>query len=435
MPAVTESAERAKNEALAKAQAARAELKKIQAEVVDSDASLAPGSDAYNKLEAAADAVAVADEDATKAKEFYFKMVAADGGSVPQHALDVPPAGGARRDVTGPAAILEGEEYGDIRSMLSRSGKAGIGGVKPLGEAYDRVGFRNALVTGGSSTSGGAFIEADRQMYVDIPGRPTTMLDWILIGETDSDLVEYVRLTTRPSSAAFTAEATTVVDGDEDGLKPEGSAGFEVKQAAVETIAELVPVTRNAFADAGQLRTILDVLLRQDLQRGIESGVVNGGASATFQGITETTGINSVSYSASYDLAQQIRRGITQIRLDFEEPDYIAMHPADAERLAFLRAGGSTTGDGGYLYGSPLSERIPTLWGLPIVESVLVSEGIPFVGTKNAATLWVREGANVLVSDSHKDWFQRNVLALLAEARVAFGVQRPSAFCTVDVAA
>jgi HK97 family phage major capsid protein len=396
-----------------------------------------PRSDAFAKLDEAHTKLCHADEQAEQAKAHYVKAVQMDGGSVPAH-VDVP-AASAPRSAQGSHAIIDGDAYRDVRNMLQRSGAVGVGGVKPLGEAFDRPSFRNALVTGGSSTSGGAFIEADRKLYVDVPGRPTTLLNYITIGETDSDLVEYVRLNARPSSAAFVAEATTVADGSEDGLKPEGSTTFEVKQAAVETVAELVPVTRNAFADAGQLRTVLDQLLRQDLQRAIESGVVNGGASASFQGITEATGINAVTYSASYNIAEQLRRGITQIRLDYEEPDYIAMHPADAERLAFLRTSvydGTTTDDlGDYILGGPMQGRVPTLWGLPIVESVLVTEGVPFIGTKNAATLWVREGANVLVSDSHKDWFQRNVLALLAEARVAFGVQRPSAFCTVDIAA
>lgn len=435
MPALTESAERAKNDAIAAAKAARATFTNLRAELTQSGVDLGPGSDAFAKLDDAHTALCNADEAASVAERHYIKALQMDGGSIPAHAAEYQSAPTAKqRNAAGSEAILKGEAYGEIRAKLAQSGKLGVGGVKQLGEAYDRVGFRNALVTGGSSTSGGAFIENDRQAYVDVPGRPVTLLNYVTVGTTDSDLVEYVRLTSRPSSAAFTPEATTVVTSSEDGLKPEGSAAFEVRQAAVETIAELLPVTRNAFSDAGQLRTLLDQLLRADLQRGIESGVVNGGASATFQGITETTGINTVAYSA-IAIEQLLRKGITQIRLDFEEPDYIAMHPADAERLAFRRGndGGADTGD--YLLGSPTAARIPTLWGLPIVESVLVTEGLPFIGTKNAATLWVREGANVLVSDSHKDWFQRNVLALLAEARVAFGVQRPSAFCLVDIAA
>ena len=36
-----------------------------------------------------------------------------------------------------------------------------------------------------------------------------------------------------------------------------------------------------------------------------------------------------------------------------------------------------------------------------------------------------------MVSDQHSDFFTRNLLAILAEMRAAFGVLDPQAFCTV----
>jgi hypothetical protein len=35
------------------------------------------------------------------------------------------------------------------------------------------------------------------------------------------------------------------------------------------------------------------------------------------------------------------------------------------------------------------------------------------------------------MTDSHKDWFGRNLLAVLAEERLALGVLDVDAFCTV----
>ena len=37
----------------------------------------------------------------------------------------------------------------------------------------------------------------------------------------------------------------------------------------------------------------------------------------------------------------------------------------------------------------------------------------------------------ILLSDSHENYFTRNMIAILAEMRAAFGVTRPSAFCRV----
>jgi hypothetical protein len=44
-------------------------------------------------------------------------------------------------------------------------------------------------------------------------------------------------------------------------------------------------------------------------------------------------------------------------------------------------------------------------------------------------------GANILVSDSHSDFFIRNLVAILAEMRAAFGVLRPAAFVEIDLTA
>ena len=44
------------------------------------------------------------------------------------------------------------------------------------------------------------------------------------------------------------------------------------------------------------------------------------------------------------------------------------------------------------------------------------------------AVMWDREATQVYVTDSHSDFFTRNILVFLAEMRAAFGVLRPSAF-------
>jgi hypothetical protein len=47
--------------------------------------------------------------------------------------------------------------------------------------------------------------------------------------------------------------------------------------------------------------------------------------------------------------------------------------------------------------------------------------------------LWDREQAAISVSDSHADFFVRNLIAILAELRAAFGVIRPPAFVAIDL--
>ena len=77
------------------------------------------------------------------------------------------------------------------------------------------------------------------------------------------------------------------------------------------------------------------------------------------------------------------------------------------------------------------STQLNTLWGLQVVVSEAQTENTALVGDFRQAVLWEREGVSLMVSDQHSDFFTRNLLAILAEMRAAFGVLDPQAFCTV----
>jgi HK97 family phage major capsid protein len=67
-----------------------------------------------------------------------------------------------------------------------------------------------------------------------------------------------------------------------------------------------------------------------------------------------------------------------------------------------------------------------------VIPTTAVASGVALLGNfAEAATLWDRQQTQVLISDSHADFFIRNQLALLAEARVALTVQQPLAFVKI----
>jgi HK97 family phage major capsid protein len=73
------------------------------------------------------------------------------------------------------------------------------------------------------------------------------------------------------------------------------------------------------------------------------------------------------------------------------------------------------------------------LWGLPVVESEAIAAGTAYVADWKWAVLWDREQASVQVTDSHADFFIRNLVAILVELRAAFGILRPSAFVKITL--
>jgi len=290
------------------------------------------------------------------------------------------------------------------------------------------MGEVKALITGVSDTSAGAFITNMRGAYVPQPRRTSRIVNLITMGETSVDAIEYARQTTFTNVAAEVAEATSTSTG----TKPEATIAFEKVTETVKTIAHWIPATRRALADESQLRTLIDSQLRYGLEFRLEDQVINGdGSGENLRGVLNTSNILSQAKGTD-SVSDALHKGITQIRLAYLEPNGIAMHPNDWEVVRLSRdGGGSVSGSGAYLYGPPSQAVEPTIWGLPVAVTPAVPDDTALVGDFTKAVLWLREGAQVLATDSHSDFFIKNLVALLAEMRAAFGVLLPSAFCKV----
>lgn len=337
--------------------------------------------------------------------------------------------------------VVESDEYKaaiQSRAYLAQN----YGSDIALGTGMNRDELKAALITGESSSSAGAFITPQRVGYYPLPLRPLTILDLITVGQTDSDLIEFVRMLSLTNSAAETAEAISAAEIDgvtvtavQGGRKPESGMTFEVVQEAVSTIAHWVPATKRSLADAGQMRTIIDGALRWGLGDRLERQIVAGnGVGDNLLGLLEQTGMNAIA-AGTASHADKIHKGITQNRLDGFASTGIILNPLDAETIWLSRDNSGGAGTGGYLFGAPNSPGPRTLWGLPVAESPAMPQGTAIVGALQAAILWLREGTQVLASDSHVDFFTRNLVAILAEMRAGFGVPTPQAFAEVNLAA
>lgn len=295
-----------------------------------------------------------------------------------------------------------------------------VGGFRELGIYTD-------LITGGSSTSGGAFVVTDRDpTVVGLGRRQLTIRDLISIVRTSSDLVEFVRQTSRTNNAAPVAEATAA--SGSSGVKPESAAAFEVVQTPVKTIANWMPVTRQAVADVPQMRDIIDTELRDNLSEEFDEQVIAGdGTGQNFTGILETA--NTQAQAWDTNILTTTRKARTKVRtVGRRTPNGYVLHPTDWETIDLLQ-----DNEARYYFGGPSVMGTPRLWGLPVVENEAVGVGTGIVGDFTRARAWDREDTQILVSDSHSDFFIRNLLAVLAELRAAFGVLQPSAFVEIDL--
>ena len=325
--------------------------------------------------------------------------------------------------------------------------KAWLKGVAPGGRVPERMQltsppialkggfnlFKKDLITGASDTSAGAFVTPDNTGIYEPLGRyPLTLRDLISVRQTTSDTVEFVRQTAQVTQAAVVPEANvtdyTGAPGQVSGEKPEGAMAFERVTETVKTLAVWVPATRRALSDAAQLRGLIDQELREDLAEEFENQLLNGnGSGENFTGLANTANVLVQAFDT--DIITTTRKAITNLKVNGKQmPTAWVMHPNDWESIDLLK-----DGENRYYWGGPMAQGQKTLWGIPVVESFFATEGVAYLGNWRKMVVWDREQATITVSDSHEDFFIRNMIAILAEMRAAMGIIRPSAFVEVDL--
>jgi HK97 family phage major capsid protein len=307
-----------------------------------------------------------------------------------------------------------------------------FGGLKDIDRNRARV---KALITGTSDTSAGALVQAMMLGLQDAGtyARPLVIRDVVTTGQTTSDSVEFVRVTTTTNNAAIVPEATiasAIPDPDTEntaGLKPESAIALEKVTTPVKTVAHWIPATKRAISDAGQVRTLIDEFLNYGLEEELEDQMVNGdGTGENFDGIVSTTGVQTHAKGADSVIvaARKARRKVRTVGRSI--PNAYLFHPENWEEVDL-----AVDNEQRYYFGGPMQMGTPRLWGLPVIESEAVPEGTAYVGNFKTCVLWDREQASVSVSDSHADFFVRNLVAILAELRAAFGIFRPSAIVKI----
>jgi HK97 family phage major capsid protein len=301
------------------------------------------------------------------------------------------------------------------------------------GRVPDRSGIQSptvsvkSLITGASDTSAGAGVRTEYYPTINAaPFKPLTLMDLVSKGETTSDLVEYARINSYTNNAAAVAEATAA--SGSSGTKPESAMDLVKVQEAVRTVAHWIPATNRALSDLAQLRTLIDTFLMFGLDEKLEDLMLNGdGTGENFLGILNTPGIQTQAFAT--DIITTTRKARTKCKTPGRvNPTAYLLNPLDWEAFDL-----SADNEQRYYFGGPSVLGNPRLWGLPVVENESITAGRGLTGDFRYALLWDRMQAAISVSNSHSDFFVRNLIAILAELRAAFGVLYTKAFVDIDL--
>ena len=273
-----------------------------------------------------------------------------------------------------------------------------------------------------------------QQVIPAIEPDPNPVLD--LVDSINTDQTTYYFLQeTATNNAAETAEASAA---------PEDAFSYTAVTAPVRKFITTLPITSELLEDQAGARAYFDGRLANHvLQRLEKQFLIGGGVAPDIKGITQQTGINTITYTAGAYPAtvggklRTILEGIKDVEVNGKlAPDAIVMSPAAYEALA-----GQVDGNNNFMLGASAFAGSPTIWGLPVVKSSqiggAVSTTIDVIVGKWGGGLAVnhvfRRGMELQISDSAKDGdFGKDILTVKASLRYALAAYKPQAFTRIN---
>ncbi len=247
-----------------------------------------------------------------------------------------------------------------------------------------------------------------------------TIADLMSSGTTTTNTVRYLVETSSVNAAAVVHEGAD---------KPASSFLFNDVNEPVVKLATFLPVSEEMLEDVSQIQSFLNTRLSDFVMIKEEDQLLNGsGSSGNLDGLLHrvTQEIDKANYANLFDAIAAAR--VLCQTVGFAEPDAIVINPNDAFDLDTGKA--STAGT--YFSGGPYGMAADNPWGMRMVRTTAIAAGHVLVGAfRTQAQVYRRGGLRVDASNSHEDYFRRNLIAIRAEERLALVVYRPAAFCEI----
>lgn len=242
--------------------------------------------------------------------------------------------------------------------------------------------------------------------------------DLLNVGQTSAPAIWWVRQTGFTNAAAAISEGTK---------KPESTISYDSVMTAVQTIAHIFKASKQILDDMPMLRTDVDREMRYGLKYVEEQEILFGdGTGVHLHGIIpQATDYDSAFTAVNHTMIDDIRLAMLQSVLARLPASGIVIHYTDWARIELTK---DTTGQ--YLWANPLRLGGSVMWGLPVVPTEIAAmQGNLLVGGfREGAQIYDREEMNVEVATENNDDFEKNMITIRCEERLALAVFRPQAF-------
>jgi HK97 family phage major capsid protein len=203
--------------------------------------------------------------------------------------------------------------------------------------------------------------------------------------------------------------AQVVPEGD---LKPEAPMAPDSHALSLDTYAHWKAITRQALEDWPRIQSIVEGKLRGGLANALEAAAADVIEAAAWAAVTGA------------DFVTGIRLGLGAVQAAGYQANAVLMNPTDYATLDVEASASANNGP----------QSFGSFWGLPIIPVGALAAGTAYVGNFDEAVTWFdRNTASVYMTDSHADYFIRNLLVVLAEQRSAFAATELQAAVKVTV--
>ena len=315
----------------------------------------------------------------------------------------------------GDAALSIGEQF--VKSE----------GFQALAEGRQsraRINIKTAIINTQPASTSQPLVQGDRLGgIVTGANRILHMRDLLPVGRTSSNLVEFAK------ENVYTNNAGPTISGSpeqvENVTKPESAITFTLATEPVRTLAHFIPASTQVLSDSPMLESYINgrlmygLKLKEDTQILLGTGI-NGQLQGLYTNRTAYSKTSPLTYTTKLDV---LRDAIKQCQASEYMPTGIVLNPADWASIELAKGS-----DLRYLWSNPQSAAAPILWGVPVVVTNSITSGTFLVGAFDmAAQIWDRQDAIVEMSLEDSTNFQKNMVTIRCEERLAVTIYRAAA--------
>ena len=321
-------------------------------------------------------------------------------------------------------ATVERKSLGEL-FVESDKAKSLLGGAETGARGTVHVSIETKNITsapaswGATPSATNSLVTPTRAETVALQMRPFTIRDLVSPGQTSSNAVEYAVQTLRANNAAPVAEGQA---------KPYSDLAWDLRSLPVRTIAHMFKASRQIMDDVPALRSLIDAEAVYGLQFAEEVQFLYGnGTGANILGMVPQATAYAAPFAVDGEQAiDRIRLAMLQGVLALYPMTATILNPLDWARIEMIK-----DGMGRYLIGNPQGQVQPLLWNLPVVQSLALTGGTFLTGAfKYAVQIFDRMAIEIMMSTENVDDFERNMISIRAEERLALVVKRPGALIT-----